>query len=403
MSCPRIALFLAGCAAFINLYATQGLLSELAAAFAISARQASWTITVTTLGVAVTAPFVDRLTARFEQHRVIAVAAIMLAIPALMAGCAGAFNELLIWRVAQGILIPVVFATSVAYIGVRWSGGTVTEITSLYIAGTVLGGFCGRFLTGMVTEFVDWRLALMSLAGLNLLIGLAIFVLLPRNQRTPASKTFDRRAMRVELFSRPLLATYAVGFCVLFAQIATFTYIGLHLRRAPFSLGTAKLGTIYAVFLLALVVVPIAGRLSKTRPRSELIKIAAALGVCGSLLTLLPSLWLIVAGLALSCTGVFLAQSASNAFITAHARLNKTGAVGLYLTCYYLGGSFGAAVPGVLWEQWDWPGCIALIVVFQLLPLLIVRGHWKPTTLPTSVANAPLNALDPSSNKETVR
>jgi predicted MFS family arabinose efflux permease len=396
-------LFLAGCAAFINLYATQGLLNELAAAFAISARQASWTITVTTLGVAITAPFVGRLTSRYEQHRVIALAAIMLAMPALLAGCAGTFNELLIWRVAQGMLIPVVFATSVAYIGVRWSGGTVTEITSLYIAGTVLGGFCGRFLTGMVTEFVDWRLALMSLAGLNLLIGLAIFMLLPRNQRPPAPKTSDRRAMRVELFSRPLLATYAVGFCVLFAQIATFTYIGLHLRRAPFSLGTAALGTIYAVFLLALVVVPVAGRLSKTRPRSELIKIAAALGLCGSLLTLLPSLWLIVAGLALSCTGVFLAQSASNAFITAHARLNKAGAVGLYLTCYYLGGSFGAAVPGVLWEQWGWPGCIALIVVFQLLPLLIVRGHWKLSPLPANAANAPLNALDPSSNKETVR
>ncbi|WP_246226492.1 MFS transporter [Pseudomonas atagonensis] len=375
-------MFLAGCAAFINLYATQGLLNELAAAFNISARQASWTITVTTLAVAITAPFVGRLTARGEQHRVIGVAAMLLALPALMAAWSGSFNELLVWRAVQGMLIPVVFATSVAYIGVRWSGGAVTEVTSLYIAGTVLGGFCGRFLTGLVTEFDDWRLALMVLAALNLLIGLGISLLLPRNPRVPVQTAFERQAMRAELFNRPLLATYAVGFCVLFAQVATFTYVGLHLSRAPFSLGTAALGSIYAVFLLALVVVPVAGRLSKSRPRSELLKIAAALGVGGSLLTLAPSLWLIVLGLAFSCTGVFLAQSASNAFITAHARQNKAGAVGLYLTCYYLGGSFGAAVPGVLWEQWGWAGCIALIVVFQVLPLLIVRSHWKSSPLP---------------------
>lgn len=389
MSCPRVALFLAGCAAFINLYATQGLLTELAATFHISTLQASWSITVTTLAVAITAPFVGRLTAWGEQHRVIAVAAIWLALPAVMAACSGSFSELLLWRAVQGMLIPVVFATSVAYIGVRWSGGAVTEMTSLYIAGTVMGGFSGRFLSGLVAECVDWRLALTVLATLNLIIGLGVFLLLPRNLRSPVQTPADREAMRSELLSRPLLTTYAVGFCVLFAQVAMFTYVGLHLSRAPFALGSAALGSIYAVFLLALVVVPIAGRMSKNLPRSELVRVAAWLGVSGSVLTLWSSLWLIVVGLALSCTGVFLAQSAANSFITAHARQNKAAAVGVYLTCYYVGGSFGAFVPGVLWERWGWPGCIALIAVFQLLPLLIVRSGWKYSPLPSSLLPRP--------------
>ncbi|WP_339416457.1 MULTISPECIES: MFS transporter [unclassified Pseudomonas] len=389
MSCPRVALFLAGCAAFINLYATQGLLSELAATFHISTLQASWSITVTTLAVAITAPFVGRLTAWGEQHRVIAVAAIWLPLPAVMVACSGSFSELLLWRAVQGMLIPVVFATSVAYIGVRWSGGAVTEMTSLYIAGTVLGGFSGRFLSGLVAECDDWRLALTVLATLNLIIGLGVFLLLPRNLRSPVQTPTDREAMRSELLSRPLLTTYAVGFCVLFAQVAMFTYVGLHLSRAPFALGSAALGSIYAVFLLALVVVPIAGRMSKNLPRSELVRVAAWLGVSGSVLTLWSSLWLIVVGLALSCTGVFLAQSAANSFITAHARQNKAGAVGVYLTCYYVGGSFGAFVPGVLWERWGWPGCIALIAVFQLLPLLIVRSGWKYSPLPSSALPRP--------------
>ncbi|WP_141099721.1 MFS transporter, partial [Pseudomonas sp. K2I15] len=350
LHCARLALFLCGCAAFLNLYATQSILQTVATSFQVSAKAAGWSITVTTLAVAMTAPFVSRLTGRFEQRTVISVAALLLAVPALMTAHANSFAELLAWRFIEGMLIPVVFATSVAYIGDRWRGGTVTEVTSLYVAGTVLGGFAGRFVTGVMTEYVGWREAFELLAVLSLMVGGFIQFLLPDNRPRVArvSTTW------ADVLGTPLLAAYAVGFCVLFSQVATFTYAGLYLSQAPFDLGPAALGTIYMVFLLALVVIPIAGRLSKSRPQSELLTAAAALGVCGSALTLLPSLWCIVLGLALSSTGVFLAQAAASAFTTATARHNKAGAVGLYLTCYYLGGSFGAIVPALIWGRWGW-------------------------------------------------
>lgn len=374
LHCARLALFLCGCAAFLNLYATQSILQTFAASFQVSAKAAGWSITVTTLAVALTAPFVSRLTGRFEQRTVISVAALLLAVPALMTAYANSFAELLVWRFIEGMLIPVVFATSVAYIGDRWRGGTVTEVTSLYVAGTVLGGFAGRFVTGVVTEYVGWREAFELLAVLSLMVGGFIQFLLPDNPPRVArpSTTWS------DVLGTPLLAAYAVGFCVLFSQVATFTYAGLYLSQAPFDLGPAALGTIYMVFLLALVVIPVAGRLSKSRPQSELLTVAAALGVCGSALTLLPSLWCIVLGLALSSTGVFLAQAAASAFTTATARHNKAGAVGLYLTCYYLGGSFGAIVPALIWERWGWMGCVVLIIGFQLLSLLIALAGWKP-------------------------
>ncbi|MBK5410186.1 MFS transporter [Pseudomonas yamanorum] len=374
LHCARLALFLCGCAAFLNLYATQSILQTLAANFEVSAKAAGWSITVTTLAVALTAPFVSRLTGRFEQRTVISVAALLLAVPALMTAYASSFAELLVWRFIEGMLIPVVFATSVAYIGDRWRGGTVTEVTSLYVAGTVLGGFAGRFVTGVMTEYVGWREAFELLAVLSLMVGGFIQFLLPGNPPRAARPS----TTWADVLGTPLLAAYAVGFCVLFSQVATFTYAGLYLSQAPFDLGPAALGTIYMVFLLALVVIPVAGRLSKSRPQSELLTAAAALGVCGSALTLVPSLWCIVLGLALSSTGVFLAQAAASAFTTATARHNKAGAVGLYLTCYYLGGSFGAIVPALIWGRWGWTGCVALIIGFQLLSLLIALTGWKP-------------------------
>ncbi|WP_017736375.1 MFS transporter [Pseudomonas sp. CBZ-4] len=373
LHCARLALFLCGCAAFLNLYATQSILQTFAVQFQISAKAAGWSITVTTLAVAITAPFVSRLTGRFEQRTVICVAALLLAVPTLMTAYADSFTEVLVWRFVEGMLIPVVFATSVAYIGDRWSGGTVTEVTSLYVAGTVLGGFAGRFVTGVMTEYVGWREAFELLAALSLMVGGFIQFLLPVSRaRTVPQATVSSGALR-----QPLLAAYAVGFCVLFSQVAAFTYVGLYLGLPPFNLGPAALGMLYMVFLLALIVIPIAGRLSKARPHSELLTVAVVLGITGTLLTLVPTLWCIVLGLALSSTGVFLAQAAANAFTTANAGDNKAGAVGIYLTCYYLGGSCGAIVPALIWERWGWAGCVVLIVAFQLMTLLIALVGWK--------------------------
>ena len=128
--------------------------------------------------MALAAPFVGRLSGGRERSRVIAFAASLLCVPMLLAAHAGSFAAFLLWRFAEGMLIPLLFASSVAYIGERWSGGAVIELTSLYVAGTILGGFAGRFLTGLLTEEWDWRVAFRILAGLTLLIAVAIRALL---------------------------------------------------------------------------------------------------------------------------------------------------------------------------------------------------------------------------------
>ncbi|WP_254800431.1 MFS transporter, partial [Pseudomonas aeruginosa] len=217
---PRLALFLCGCAAFLNLYTTQGIFDELAASFHISAHQSNWSITATTLAVALAAPFVGRLSGGRERSRVIAFAASLLCVPMLLAAHAGSFAAFLLWRFAEGMLIPLLFASSVAYIGERWSGGAVIELTSLYVAGTILGGFAGRFLTGLLTEEWDWRVAFRILAGLTLLIAVAIRALLPANSGRHSPAPGKRPLVSRELFRAPLLSSYAVGFCVLFSQVA---------------------------------------------------------------------------------------------------------------------------------------------------------------------------------------
>jgi len=99
-------------------------------------------------------------------------------------------------------------------------------------------------------------------------------------------------------------------------------------------------------------------------PRAML-GIAIAMGMTGALLTLAPSAAIVIAGLALCCSSVFIAQATASTHLGAAAAHDRGVAVGLYATFYYLGGSAGGALPALFWDRGGWPACVALVVVVQ--------------------------------------
>ncbi|MHA7187876.1 MFS transporter, partial [Burkholderia pseudomallei] len=178
----RFAFFMCGCAAFLGLYATQGILPQIAATFGTRIEQAALGITATTVAMAATAPFVGMLTRRLERRRIITLAALLLAAPMLWTAHADSFAEFLAGRIATGVVIPVLFAVTVSYIGETWQDSTATEMTSFFIAGTTLGGFGGRFIVNGVTAMSGWPRALDVLACAMLAAGVAIRLCLPRTR-----------------------------------------------------------------------------------------------------------------------------------------------------------------------------------------------------------------------------
>ena len=93
--------------------------------------------------------------------------------------------------------------------------------------------------------------------------------------------------------------------------------------------------------------------------------------VAGMLLTLVPNLWVVMSGLALCCTGVFVAQAATASYLGVAASHNKALAVGLYVTFYYLGGCIGGELPGYLWRFGGWSACVALVIFVQMSTIAI--------------------------------
>lgn len=374
------AVVLAGFCAFLTIYAPQPLLPMLAREFGASAAAISLVMTATTVGVMLAAPFIGLVADRFGRKRVIVPAAFLVALPATLAATSAGLHSLLFWRFWQGVFTPGIAAVTIAYINEEWETGAGAAM-SAYVTGTVLGGFSGRMIAAVITEHASWRWAFGTLGLLSAAGGIAMAKWLPADRhfhREPLPGTAAVRDMMRHIRNPRMLATCAVGFCVLFTLIATFTYVNFYLAEPPFRLSTQGLGLLFTVYLVGVVVTPFAGRsIDRVGHRFALAGSFAA-GIVGMLLTLVQHLPVVVAGLAILSTGVFITQAATSSYIGVATSDARASAVGLYTMFYYAGGTLGSALPGWFWNRGRWPACVALIVAVQTITIGVAMRRWRP-------------------------
>jgi len=378
------AVVLCGVCAFLELYCTQPLLPMLASIFHASKTGVSMTVSAATLGVAVSAPIFGALTERLPRKRVIVASLIGVSLPTLLAATATSLSQLIFWRFLQGIMLPGIFAVVVTYIGEEWPPQRLALIMSFYVSGTALGGFLGRITSGILAQSFSWRVSFLALGTVSLAGAAAVAAWLPHGHRRPSSPSLSVPRISFPyqvqaLFRRRrLVATFAVGFNVLFSLVGVFTWITFHLAAAPYLLSTTALSSLFFVYLIGLVITPAAGYLITRVGLRAGIGGAIACSMIGVLLTLAPSLVVVIAGLTLLSSGVFIAQTASQSHLRVAAPPEaRVTAAGLYLTCYYLGGTAAGVVPGIFWRLGKWPACVGFIVAMQAVALTIALVGWR--------------------------
>lgn len=375
----RVAIACAGASVFVNLYSPQAILPLLAQEFAVGPADISLVITATTLAIALTAPFTGAIADVLGRRRVIIVAMVALLIPSVMVAFAPSLHALVFWRFLQGLMMPPIFAVTIAYIGEEWPAREATGVTGTYTSATGFGGFAGRVLPGVLADVVGWRGGLLATAAITFGCLIVVIALLPREQKfvRAVSLRASARQMVAHLKEPKLLAVYAVGFGVLFNFIALFTYVGFLLAGPPFNLSATFLGLIFLVYLLGSVVTPFTGRAVARFGRRNFIVGVIAVWACGIVLTLVPSLPVIIAGLAIAAACGFLCQAASTSLVAITAQQGASSAVGLYVTAFYLGGSVGATLGGIAWIWAAWPGCVAIVLAMLAVIAVIVAAGWS--------------------------
>ncbi len=375
---PPLLFAALGTLVFLNVYAPQSLLPLLAHEFHAGAAQVGAVIGATMLAMALASPLVGVLADAVGRRRTVIWAFALLSLPAVLAVFAHNLPWLTAVRFLQGLFIPGVMVALNAYVAEEVPlTGRARALTS-YVTGTVLGGFLGRFLAGLVAHWSSWHGAFWMLA-LSSLAGFFLARQLPQEHAFQSSS--DPRAILGHLNgharNRGLLATCGVGFLILFTLVGVFNTLTLRLAGAPYHLNTAQTGLIFAVYLLGVVVTPSAGPLLAARgPRVALLSAVTA-SVLGLLLTLAAPLPLIVAGVAAGACGVFLSQSAALAAVQRSVTEARSLATGLYHLAYYGGAAVSSVVTGHVYEAGGWPAVVRLVVGSMVLAGVIGTLGWR--------------------------
>ncbi len=377
----RIAIIFCAVCPFLHLYSPQAVLPLMAQEFGIGAAGASLLITASTLAVAATAPFTGAVADVLGRKRVIVAAMLLLLVPGFMMPFAGSFEELILWRFLQGLLLPPIFAVSIAYIGDEWPPQQATGVIGSFTSASAVSGFLGRFIPGILLAYVGWQGGFFALAILTAVCLVAVATLLPREKQfvRAASLGASLRQMVAHLRNPRLLATYAVGFGVLFNFIAIFTYVSFHLAAPPFLRSAAFIGSIFVVYLAGAAAATMTGRMIGRFGRRRFVLCVVAAWACGVLLMLVPSVPVIVLALAIASTCGVLTQASSTSYVAITAEDGTSSAVGLYVTSFYVGGTFGGWLAGLAYEAAGWPATIALTLGMLAIMATVVATAWSRT------------------------
>ncbi len=391
LSARQFAVFLTGFCCFINLYSPQAILPLLSIEMAITAAGAAAVITASTFAVAMTAPFTGAAADVIGRKHVIVAAMFLVTIPTLMSALAPTLPEIVFWRFVQGLVMPPIFVVIIAYIGEEWPRAEAATAAGIYTSGASLGGFAGRFIAGIFSDIIGWRGGMMVLAAMTLAGAAAVTLLLPREKKFVRSDGFGTALKQmVRHFKNPqLIATYAVGFGVLFNFLATFTFISFRLAAAPYNLSATALGVIFVVYLLGSALTPCTGYVITRFGRRHFMIVNFAVWALGLALTLTDPLWLIIFGLALCAACGLITQATSTGYVTITAQFGRSSAVGLYVTSFYLGGSFGGGLGGIAWTRGGWPAVAAMCGVMLLIMACIVFFAWAKR-VPAAPATTPI-------------
>jgi MFS transporter, YNFM family, putative membrane transport protein len=373
------AIATAGFCAFINLYSPQALLPELANEFHVGPSEISTLMTAGTLAIALTAPFTGALADIVGRKRLITAAMFATCIPTLLTIFVASVPQMIALRFLQGLLLPPIFTVAVAYIGDEWPAADVPRVAGIYISGTSIGGFCGRFIPGALADLIGWRSAYGVMAVLTLITAITVAITLTREKHFVPSGGLGNslRFMLKHLRDPRLLATYAIGFGVLFNFMATFTYISFHLAAPPYLFTPTLLGALFLTYLASSPLAPWVGRGIILFGRRPFVLGILAIWIVGVFMLLAQPIAVILTGLTLCAVCGMLCQAISTGYVTMTAKEGRSSAVGLYATLYYVGGSAGVFLGGMAWTLGGWGGCVAMIFAMQLIISAIVAIAWK--------------------------
>ncbi len=355
--------------AFSTLYIPQPILPLLAATYNVSAADASLLVSATMILLGITPIMFSRVLQAIAAHDILRPAIFLLAISNLLLAIADQFWQLLLLRVLQGLLLPVIFTALMTHCSAIAASGKVRLYMAYYVATTIFGGFCGRVFSGGIATWTDWHYSF-GLLFVALLFNWALLGQLDRDVKSEFVRPNPgaiRKVLQQPVFRYALLTIFS----------AFFTFSAL-LNALPFrlveispSISEFTISTVYSGYLIGIIVALSSQKIVRALGgQATTLAGAFAVYLIALLLFLVPdTVWMFVCILCASLC-FFLLHSLLSGFVN-HIADGDSGAInGLYVSFYYVGGSLGAWLPAFVYRDFGWGWFTALLCAVLLLACL---------------------------------
>ena len=359
-----LALFSAGLATFALLYCVQPILPLLSDEFHVSPAGSSLSLSISTgmlaLGLLFTGPLSDAI----GRKKVMVTALLLASCCTLLSTLMSSWHGVLIMRALIGLSLSGVAAVGMTYLSEEIHPSVVAFSMGLYISGNSIGGMSGRLLTGVVSDFFSWRVAVAVIGCFALASALMFWRILPESRHFRPIKLRPKSLLinfHLHLRDSGLPLLFIEGFLLMGSFVTLFNYIGYRLMSSPWGLSQAVVGLLSLVYLIGVWSSPKAGVMTERYGRGPVMTGSIVIMGLGLMLTLSSALTLIFIGMTLFSGGFFAAHSVASSWIGTRARRGKGQASSLYLFCYYLGSSVAGTLGGVFWHQYGWTGIVGFI------------------------------------------
>jgi predicted MFS family arabinose efflux permease len=373
----------------VDLFATQAILPMLTKVYGVTPAAMGVAVNASTIGMAIAGLVVSLLNQRIDRRSGILASLALLSVPTALLAVAPDLTTFTMLRVLQGLCMASAFALTLAYLGEACSAADAVGAFAAYITGNVGSNLVGRLISAALADHFGLAWNFYFFAALNLCGAVLVYFTVARaapTEQTGAPASTVLEAWIEHLRNGQMRAAFAIGFCILFAFIGTFTYVNFVLVRPPLSLGMMQVGTVYFVFLPSMVTTLLAGRfVDKVGTRLTLAG-SLATAVAGLPLLVVPHVSAVLAGMILVGIGTFFAQATATGFVSRVATADRAAASGIYLACYFAGGMIGTAVLGQIFDRLGWAACVSGIGVSLIAAGVLARALQETRSQPGGIS-----------------
>jgi predicted MFS family arabinose efflux permease len=376
--------FVIGLAAFltvVDLFATQAILPSLVAHYQVTPAAMGFAVNASTMGMAFAGLAVALFSRKINRRLGIVASLALLAIPTSLLAVAPDLTTFTMLRIVQGLFMSAAFTLTLAYLAEHCSASDAATAFAAYITGNVASNLFGRLISAGLADHFGLAANFHIFALLNLAGAVLVYFSLGRTTPMAASGPSMGSAFAAwaqHLRNPSLRVAFAIGFCILFAFIGTFTYVNFVLVRPPIALSAMALGFVYFVFAPSIFTTPIAGRAVQRFGTQHTFWGSLGLALAGLPLLLAPSLLPVLIGLAMVGVGTFFAQATATGFVGRAATGDRGSASGMYLASYFLGGLVGSFVLGQTFDRFGWAACVVGIGLSLVVAALLAFGLKMP-------------------------